>query len=116
MLEDNKWKLDASCRGANIEEFFPLRISKDNSDRISKVMNLCDTCPVNAECLYDAVWHDSVGIWGRTTYRQRKYFISKLLSGDRYSVTLKKCSDFIKDLKLQQVIPGYKAYKADIQN
>jgi len=116
MLEDDQWKDQASCKGLNLNDFFPVRISKENSDKVIEIIYLCESCPVNAECLYDAVWNDSVGIWGRTTYRQRKRFVTKVLQGKRSNITLKKCKDFITYLSENNILPSKKAYKADSQN
>jgi len=116
MLENDEWKNEAACKGLPLSDFFPVRISKDNSAKVKELILLCESCPVNAECLYDAVWNDSVGIWGRTTYRQRRSFVTKVLKGKRSNITLLKCKNLIQHLTDNKIMPTQKAYKADSQN
>ena len=116
MLEDDKWKQKASCKGSDLNDFFPVRIGKNNSEKVYSIMNLCEKCKVNAECLYDAIWNDSVGIWGRTTYRQRLTFFRKHLNSKRSNLTLDKCRQFISHLSSNNILPNRKSVNSDIQN
>lgn len=66
------------CQTGDPERFFP--VSEDSSSvrrRVTKppedVRDECmNRCPLQAECLAIAIREDRVGIWGGTTYSQRK--------------------------------------------
>lgn len=113
MLENDEWREQAACKGYTVNDFFPVKIGRHNSKKVYSLIELCDSCPVNAECLYTAVWTDSIGIWGRTTFRQRKVFISKYLESNRYTVTLQKCREYISHLKDRNILPNRKSVEKE---
>ena len=62
------WHVDAACRGANQDIFFPER-----GESTAPAKAVCATCPVAAECLQYAV--DELikyGIWGGKSERERR--------------------------------------------
>lgn len=62
------WHLDAACRGADPDLFFPER---GESTRAAKA--ICAGCPVQSECLDWAVGNNEPGgIWGGSSERQRR--------------------------------------------
>jgi WhiB family transcriptional regulator, redox-sensing transcriptional regulator len=59
------WHAQAACRGVGIERFILERGCVSRRD-------LCDGCPVRAECLEAALTDpELVGLWGGTTERER---------------------------------------------
>lgn len=68
MLETGSWKLQARCRDADPELFFP-----DKGAPVREARALCNVCPVREECLQHALDNDETfGIWGGLTLRERR--------------------------------------------
>ncbi len=62
------WREHALCAQTDPEAFFP---EKGGSTREAK--KVCQTCPVQAECLAYALEHDErFGIWGGLSERERR--------------------------------------------
>lgn len=59
-----QWEKRAICLGRDPELFFPVRVNLYEKT--------CIGCPVINQCKSYAIVHDEEGIWGGTTYRQRK--------------------------------------------
>lgn len=61
------WHDHAACRGMGPDRFFPAagHSSRDGLD-------VCQTCPVTAECLDAALDTGAVGVWGNTTQHDRR--------------------------------------------
>lgn len=73
------WRAHAACAGTDPEAWFPGRRRKAFGENISayeaevaRLTAICDRCPVEADCLRDALEHDAAGIWGGTTAEQRR--------------------------------------------
>lgn len=58
---------EAACRGSGLD-WFP---SRHDLWAEADAVNVCRTCPHQAECLAWAIEHDEHGIWGGTTDRER---------------------------------------------
>jgi hypothetical protein len=78
---NDRWELQAACRTwpvEDLDDFFP--VSEDSNKvhvRTVKVplgiYQMCmNRCPVQLECLATAIKDNRVGIWGGTTYAQRR--------------------------------------------
>lgn len=62
------WRPLAACAGINPDLFFPRR-----GESAAAAVATCRTCPVQAECLTDALNNgEKVGIWGGMSERQRR--------------------------------------------
>lgn len=62
------WHLDAACRGADPNLFFPER-----GEPTSEAKRICASCPVQTECLeYGVVENPIAGIWGGRAFRDRQ--------------------------------------------
>ncbi len=61
------WAADPLCAQTDPETFFP---TKGGSTRMAK--KVCGSCPVSADCLEYALHHDVAGVWGGTSYNQRR--------------------------------------------
>lgn len=72
------WWRDAACKNAPTGEFFQQSTIRQQA----VIETYCDHCPVKRDCLSDAfngpsdMW--KYGIWGGTTFRERKAIISNL--------------------------------------
>ena len=70
------WFEKAKCRGKPTEAFYP---EFTTTPVPREVQRLCDTCPVQGDCLAYALIKRESGIWGGTTEAQRKAILSKNL-------------------------------------
>lgn len=61
------WQDEAKCRieDADTGEFFQRATEKE-------AKRFCNTCPVKGDCLEYALVYDMYGVWGGTTYNERK--------------------------------------------
>lgn len=69
--EDDSWRADAACRGADPELFYPERFGHGDDVRAAK--KICESCPVEMSCLAYAIdTSQAWGIWGGRTERERR--------------------------------------------
>lgn len=69
--EDDGWRADAACRGADVELWYPTRDSKQEDVLAAK--ETCRGCPVQMACLaYSLDTGQSWGIWGGYGERERR--------------------------------------------
>lgn len=77
LLQPPAWHAQAKCRGMDAKLFFPGQGEfMEHRDRgggytRSPVRAICESCPVQEECL-EAGLHERFGIWGGLTERERK--------------------------------------------
>jgi WhiB family redox-sensing transcriptional regulator len=67
----------ATCRGIGVEFFFQEYHTASSSEE-RKAKALCKECPVMQACLEWGLAHESFGIWGGTSPRQRMQMRRKL--------------------------------------
>jgi hypothetical protein len=77
-----KWQSAAACKGVPSYLFFPEEMDLEgfveNPAFVGKrAKDYCDNCQVRAICEEFSVLHDTEGIWGNTTDRQRARRYSK---------------------------------------
>lgn len=68
------WQLQAACRGAGTEVFFPPEQERGRArqHRDEQAKALCATCPVQLECLQHALTvAEPYGVWGGLTPEER---------------------------------------------
>lgn len=73
-LASTGWRQLAACRGCNPAMFFPER---GDSQGVAKALEICESCPVIAECLNENLFEDD-GIFGGTSGRQRRRMRSRM--------------------------------------
>lgn len=61
------WQMDAVCAGYGPRLFFPER-----GESTSAARDLCERCPVRAQCLDYALEHYEYGYWAGTSERERR--------------------------------------------
>ena len=62
------WRAQAACLGEDTATFYPTTSGKQK-----QAMAICDSCPVQAECLTEALAHaDQYGVWGGRSERARR--------------------------------------------
>lgn len=67
------WWSAASCRGADIDTFFP---SPGDLATVHRALMICDRCPVRISCRRYALDHrERHGIWGGLTEETRETLI-----------------------------------------
>jgi len=62
------WREDAACRGQTTEDWFPHR-----GESSTVALAACRVCPVVTPCLLAGL-HETEGIWGGVSARQRRSF------------------------------------------
>lgn len=62
------WRVEAACRGMNPNVFYP----EVGGAAVRIARTICNTCPVQTECLEDARQHrEEYGVWGGKTVNER---------------------------------------------
>jgi WhiB family redox-sensing transcriptional regulator len=76
---DKDWREKAACRGLTAPDYiwFPPRgrYVSTRAGAISptqRLLDLCEGCPVRITCLDFAIAGNEPGIWGGTSFRQRR--------------------------------------------
>lgn len=67
-----QWRLRAACRGAPHEFFIPIEGQNEEIYPPTQALQYCNVCPVQSECLTEALAQNEVGVWGGTSTFQRK--------------------------------------------
>lgn len=62
------WMQKAACAGMTFHDFF----DKDKGPTPNKLKKLCAACPVNLDCLIEAMETDSEGIWAGLSAKRRR--------------------------------------------
>jgi WhiB family redox-sensing transcriptional regulator len=71
IAERPAWMDDAACAGLDPGLFFPEL--GEEGDSVVQAKAVCETCPVQAECLeFSVVNFEKHGIWGGLTEKQRR--------------------------------------------
>ena len=70
---DYGWRRDAACRDTSPDLFFPVGTTGQALVQIDQARAVCDTCPVQVECLQFALaTNQDSGVWGGTTEEDRR--------------------------------------------
>jgi WhiB family redox-sensing transcriptional regulator len=77
------WQDDAACREVDWDLFFPIGTTGPALVRIAEAKQVCQACPVQAQCLSWALDHSITdGVWGGTTAEERRAIRSVLRSNE----------------------------------
>ena len=72
------WRDYAACAGMDPELWFPIT-GKRMAAEAARPLQICDRCPVKADCLEWAITHRAIdGIWGGTTEDERRALIAEV--------------------------------------
>ena len=70
---DYTWRRDALCRDTDPNLFFPVGTTGFALMQIDRAKQVCEDCPVRAECLdYALETNQDSGIWGGTSEDERR--------------------------------------------
>jgi WhiB family transcriptional regulator, redox-sensing transcriptional regulator len=72
MTGPGDWRDDAACREADPELFFPVSTTGPALRQVQEAIRICQTCPVQTQCLAWALEQGADGVWGGTTPEQRR--------------------------------------------
>lgn len=91
------WRDKALCKTFQIPThmFFDIDSGKYAIASARDALAACSVCPVQAECLYEAMKYNYDGVWGCTIYRQRLDFIRQYLNNDLNNLTLDDAKQFV---------------------
>ena len=74
----------ALCRDDEPELFYPLGEGDAFAEQIAMAKEICEACPVRAECLDEALsLRELDGIWGGTTGGERRELLRERLVAQR---------------------------------
>ncbi len=72
------WRERAACLDEDPELFFPDGVTPRYARQIAAAVEVCEACPVSADCLEFALEQQmNTGIWAGTTPDQRKAIIRR---------------------------------------
>ena len=79
---DPEWFRRARCVGMPLAVFFP-EATDDSTRSASQAIRVCQRCPVQDDCLSEALshpYHEDYGIYGGTTRAQRRVIRSRSIA------------------------------------
>jgi len=85
------WKDQAACVDEDLSLFFAAPKSSNTTIAIS----ICQSCPVRQECFYEGMIYGYDGIWGGSTYDQRRALAINFLNYDLGNLTKKLSSKLL---------------------
>jgi len=85
------WKDKASCSDKELSIFF----ASPKSDVTTVAISICKSCPVRNECFYEAISYGYDGVWGGSTYDQRRALIINFLDSDLTNLTKEISNDLV---------------------
>lgn len=99
----SQWRDKALCRNSSltIEDFFSINSDRKSASSAVKAIGMCTACPVQVDCLYEAMKYNYDGVWGGTIYRQRLYFIRQYLDNDLLNLTIEKAKQFVQMARVE---------------
>lgn len=99
------WREKALCRNGSLstDHFFSINSDNKSASSAAKAISMCSACPVQVECLHEAIKYNYDGVWGGTIYRQRLYFIRQYLNNDLLNLTIEKAKQFVQIAKIQNL-------------
>lgn len=81
-LPEDTWMDRALCSQTDPEAFFP-----EKGGSTSAAKQICEDCPVRAECLDYALQHEErFGIWGGLSERERRALKHQIAAADQTPV------------------------------
>lgn len=67
------WRQQSACKDEDPELFFPPGTGGPALTQIDEAKTVCRRCPVNSECLHDAMVSGSdFGVWGGMSANERR--------------------------------------------
>ncbi len=67
------WRIDAACRDADPDLFFPIGTGDAAVEQAATAKRYCESCPVAQECLIFAVTtSQEYGVWGGLDEEERR--------------------------------------------
>jgi len=109
-----EWRDNAACKNFCTDNFFPVAVTKSNLDSIRSVYSVCRNCPVITHCLYEAFLYDYDGIWGHTTYKQRKAFVKYFFNNNLENFTFDQCQSIVDEILAAKIQPN-STYKKTVK-
>lgn len=91
-----RWKDRAACADKELSIFF----QSPKSDVTTVAISICKTCPVKNDCFYEAMTYGYDGVWGGSTYDQRRALIVNYLDYDLNNLTRKLSDQFVSIIDL----------------
>lgn len=72
--DDPEWVNNAACRNKPTHWWHPPENQRGNNNVYDQARVICQTCPVQTQCLAHAIVHnEQIGMWGATSPHQRRH-------------------------------------------
>jgi WhiB family redox-sensing transcriptional regulator len=85
-VDDDNWRLFASCRDTDPDLFFPVGTTGPAIEQIDNAKAVCGECEARTPCLeYALTTNQDSGIWGGTSEEERRKLRRQYLAGRRRS-------------------------------
>jgi hypothetical protein len=103
-MYDTRWRDDAACKALiasgelETNDFFYVSINRKNISKVLQMQEMCNSCPVAAFCLHEALMFGYDGIWAGTTLAQRKTYIRYSRDNTVEGLTVEQAEDILRDL------------------
>lgn len=104
---DHSWREQGSCyRGVTYptEAFFFTSITRFNINQIRDIQNMCNECPVAANCLYEAMLFNYDGMWAGFLPQQRVAYIRHQRASSLEGLTVAECQQILENLRGNMLI------------
>lgn len=101
-VQDNSWRYKAACNTPEVDTSWFFDNPKTYEAR--KALKICSSCPVKANCLYDAIMYQYHGIWGGFTQETRAKIISVYLENDLTEFSVEKANEIYEHVGTEVIV------------
>lgn len=95
---DSSWREDALCKNDPsfiTEDFFYVSITRKNISKVLALQDLCQQCPVAANCLHEAFMFNYDGSWAGYSNQQRTQYIRFERNNTVEGLTVAECQEIL---------------------
>lgn len=99
---DVSWRDDAACRNLDtieLHHFFHTSVNRKTIATISRIQELCGSCPVAANCLHEALMFNYEGYWAGFNRKQRNAYLRAERNNSVEDLTVAECRDILDNLR-----------------
>lgn len=98
---NTEWREDALCKDhptLDLDDFFQVSVTRKNANTFLAIKNLCRSCPVASQCLYEALLFNYDGCWAGFTHKQRTAYIRHCRDNTVVDLTVDECTEILREL------------------
>jgi hypothetical protein len=98
---DPSWRDDALCKNNPLyqtDDFFYVSVTLKNTPKVLAIQKLCSSCPVAAQCLYEAMMFGYDGAWAGFSLAARNAYLREFRNNSVLDLTVDECADILDDM------------------